>query len=198
MITNCLQPVLTNYQTLPQILRVLSLNGIEIGPREFTDYVEGYRQQNKELYLESCSKGYRFTTESGSIRSSCFQRIYKAASMIKNAKRDLGNLADRNQIALLDSILEQVEQIEKPKEIKEENKMDNAGTLFRELGFLKTREDNEYIIYRKVEQDKDGFDIEVKVVFDVKAKRYDVFGINFIPETLKLAIDRQMGEIKYQ
>lgn len=115
-ITRSLQGYLSEYRTFPNIQRLLHFCGIDISEREFADYVESYRQEEHEYYLESCSKGYRFTRDKNSIRKSCWQRIKKAISMIKNALRDLKNLGEKSQLTLftnyVDSMEEAVERIE--------------------------------------------------------------------------------------
>lgn len=104
-ITQALNGYLDEYRKLPQILGMLKWLQIEISDREFADYVETYRQQDNEYYLESCANGYRFTRDVDAIKRSCNQRIGKAISMLNNAKRDLKRVGDRNQLALIDNFL---------------------------------------------------------------------------------------------
>lgn len=110
-ITRALKEYLQEYRKLPQIIGILKLSGIEISEREFADYVELYRQQDHEYYLESCSNGYRFTRDVECIRKSCNQRIGKALSMLKNAKRDLRYCGERNQLSMIDNFINDYESI---------------------------------------------------------------------------------------
>lgn len=110
-ITLALGGWLNQYRKLPDIIDWLKFMGVETNEREFADYVEEYRKQDHEYYLESCSSGYRFTRDINSIRKSCFQRLNKGVSMIKHAKRDLESCGDRNQIALIDKFLTDYEAI---------------------------------------------------------------------------------------
>lgn len=104
-ITLALSGYLDEYRKLPQILGMLKWQHIECSEREFADYVEAYRQQDNEYYLESCSNGYRFTRDADAIKKSCNQRIGKAISMLNNAKRDLSRLGERNQLTLIDNFI---------------------------------------------------------------------------------------------
>lgn len=108
-ITLALGGYLNEYRKLPQILGMLKWQNINISDRDFADYVETYRQQDNEFYLESCANGYRFTRDVEAIKRSCNQRIGKAISMLNNAKRDLKRVGDRNQLTLIDNFLNDYE-----------------------------------------------------------------------------------------
>lgn len=100
-ITSALNGWLDQYRKLPQIIDWLDFLGIKITEREFADYVEEYRKEDHEFYLESCSKGYRFTRDNEAINKSISQRFKKALSMINHCKRDWKNLSEKEQLSLL-------------------------------------------------------------------------------------------------
>lgn len=110
-ITRALNEYLQVYRKLPDIIGLLELSGIKISEREFANYVELYRQGDHEYYLESCSNGYRFTRDIDCIKKSCNQRIGKALSMLKNAKRDLKYCGERNQLSMIDNFINEYESI---------------------------------------------------------------------------------------
>lgn len=124
-ITLSLKDYLKEYKTAPEIIGWLKLCGVEISLREFATYTEEYRKENHEYYLESCSNGYRFTRDIESIKKSCYQRIGKAVSVIKNAKRDLKNLGERNQLTIIDEAINQLEELQNQVEIAENYKEEN-------------------------------------------------------------------------
>lgn len=111
-ITRALIGYLDQYRKLPEIIRMLHFCGIDISEREFATYVELYRQQDNEYYLESCSNGYRFTRDKKAIQKSCYQRIRKGVSMILNAKRDLKLCSEKSQLLLSEQFINELKSIE--------------------------------------------------------------------------------------
>lgn len=103
-ITQILKPYLKDYQTTKDILTYLKSHGIELNSRDFQEYVLIYNSTYslKEMYLVGCNRGYKFTHSLKEIKDSNMQKLKKAVSMIKNAKRDLQEIGCKSQLTLLD------------------------------------------------------------------------------------------------
>ena len=75
---------------------------LNISDREWRKIVNEYNQQyeNRERLIVSDNKGYELTTNKKLIRGYAIRQIRNAVSQIKNAKKILRCLAEKNQLKL--------------------------------------------------------------------------------------------------
>ena len=112
-IINQMRSFLSTYRTTDEILDYLKQHGLVINSRKWQDMVLKFNEDYGEhqTYLAGSSKGYILTTEKESIKQANYQKIRKAVSMIRNAKRDLDTLGLKNQLTCLDEECDSIEQL---------------------------------------------------------------------------------------
>lgn len=87
------------YKQLQPYLKAIDIN---VSDRAWRKFVRRYNNEyeGKETYIASNNKGYLLTTKKEDIKSSAIKNIKLGASLIRNAKRDLEELASKNQLSL--------------------------------------------------------------------------------------------------
>lgn len=85
-----------------ELLPYLILYGYNISDRAWRRFVRNYNKdfQNKETYIASNNKGYILTTKKEEIKNSAIKNLKLGISLIKNAKADLKELSDKDQLGL--------------------------------------------------------------------------------------------------
>lgn len=84
------------------IVAELNNRGIQISDRAWRKFVRDYNDDyaDKERFIASSVHGYVLTTKKKDIKASAFHRLYNGLAMIRNAKADLDELADKDQLKL--------------------------------------------------------------------------------------------------
>lgn len=97
-----LYELLSTRKTYTQLQPILKNYGIVVSDRAWRRFVRRYNNdyQNKETYIASNNKGYILTAKDNEIRSSAIKNIKLGASLIKNAKADLKELSEKDQLSL--------------------------------------------------------------------------------------------------
>ena len=123
LITETLKPYLKEFKTTDEIMSYLKYHNINIGKRDYQEYVALFNKQFEQtkVYLASTSNGYKFTTDLNLVKQSLNQRLAKFVSGIKNIKETYKVIGNYNQISLLDKSTENLEAIveNKPEQFEE-------------------------------------------------------------------------------
>ena len=99
--------LLSKKKNTSQILDELKGMGISISGRTWREIVKNYNREfdSRDRYIASDNQGYFLTTKEKWIAISNYRKIKVALSMLKSARNDLKELADKNQLSLFDDDL---------------------------------------------------------------------------------------------
>lgn len=102
-----------------EILAYLRGKGIVMSDRQWRKFVRQYNElyATRERYIASDRYGYYLTTSKKNITRTAMNKLKVGLSMMKNAKADLKELANKNQLSLLDEDIEIYDLIMKLKEV---------------------------------------------------------------------------------
>lgn len=114
-----LREMLVEQMKTNEILAYLKSKGIVMSDREWRRFVRKYNELygTRERYIASDNHGYYLTTSKKNITRTAMNKLKVGLSMVKNAKADLKELANKNQLSLLDEDVEIYDLIMKLKEV---------------------------------------------------------------------------------
>lgn len=104
---------LKDWKKTSEILAELkSEKGIEISDRTWRKYVNNYNNnyEEQETFIASSNKGYKFTAKHKEIRKSAVKDFRLGISLIKNAKKHLQELDNKDQLTFFKDELLDLEQ----------------------------------------------------------------------------------------
>lgn len=114
-----LKEVLNEQKKVETILIELSHRGIEMSERSWRSFVRKYNDEfgKHDRYIASNRFGYYLTTNKKKITKTAISKLRTGLSMMKNAKKDLQNLSEKDQLSLLDEDVDIYDLIMKIKEL---------------------------------------------------------------------------------
>lgn len=98
-----LKEVLSDQRKTNEIIPMLKKYGIEMNDRQWRTFVRQYNDKfaSRDRYIASNSQGYYLTTNKAKITKTAMNKLKNALSMLKNAKADLNELKNKDQLSLL-------------------------------------------------------------------------------------------------
>jgi len=126
-----LRNYLVEHRTAPEIVHYLKLCHIDINTRKWQDIVLEYNSKygDHESYIAGNSKGYILTYDKDKIKQANFQKINKAVSMLRNAKRDLEELGLKNQLSVIDTKCDEIEKLVDQVELLDKHEQISLGVV---------------------------------------------------------------------
>lgn len=99
-----LKEILSEQKKVETIIIELSHRGIEMSPRTWRRFVRDYNDAYGEhdRYIASDNQGYYLTMSKKKITKTAIYKLRNGLSMVRNAKKDLQNLSEKNQLSLLE------------------------------------------------------------------------------------------------
>lgn len=99
-----LKIIRNNRMKTDAILAHLANVGIKMSGRQWRRFVRHYNDQygSRERYIASDPNGYILTVKKDEIKRSNLNKIRVGIAMIRNGKAGLKELAEKNQLSLLD------------------------------------------------------------------------------------------------
>lgn len=98
-----LKEVLNEQKKTNDILIELSKKGITMNGRQWRSFVREYNDNYSlhDRYIASNNQGYYLTTNKKKITKTAINKFKNGLSMMRNAKMDLEELSNKNQLSLL-------------------------------------------------------------------------------------------------
>lgn len=100
-----LKQLLRNWTKTNEILSKLKAErNIDISDRDWRKFVNSYNHNfnEQETYIASGRNGYKLTMKQEEIKKSAYKNLRLGVALIKNAKEQLLELGEKNQLTFLD------------------------------------------------------------------------------------------------
>ena len=98
-----IKSILSEQRKTNEILDLLKKEDIDMTDRQWRSFVRQYNDKfaSRDRYIASNSQGYFLTTNKAKITKTAMNKLKNALSMLKNAKADLDELKNKDQLSLL-------------------------------------------------------------------------------------------------
>ena len=99
-----MRKILKNQKKSHEIIEELASMGIEANERSWRDFVRKYNDEFDlhDSYIASNRFGYYLTTSKKKITRTAMNKFRNGLAQMKNAKKDLKILSEKNQLSLME------------------------------------------------------------------------------------------------